>query len=144
MLMPYLWRIWAFLMSAVRRHRNFLSISAHRRVRRTGGRSGGGRKWERPVWFSPVKYRSRKWRKFTKRWTWNWKYSGMVLFVFPGAAAVFCPIILQTENANRTAGSAYRPAGLNIPLWKSRDRGSIFPSRKMSTVLIFSTARIFA
>ena len=50
-----------------------------------------------------------------KRWISNWKYSAMGRSVFPGAAAVFYPIILQTGNASPTGANASRHAGLSIP-----------------------------
>ena len=56
-----------------------------------------------------------KWRISENGWISNWKYSAMGRSVFPGAAAVFYPIILQTGNASPTGVNASRPAGLNIP-----------------------------
>lgn len=65
--------------------------------------------------FLPEKYPFRKWRTSENGWISNWKYSAMGRSVFPGAAAVFYPIILQTGNASPTGVNASRHAGLSIP-----------------------------
>jgi len=71
--------------------------------------------WARPASFLPEKYPFRKWRTSENGWISNWKYSAMGRSVFPGAAAVFYPIILQTGNASPTGANASRHAGLSIP-----------------------------